>query len=73
MSPLPTPVAETPFQVLFFNRLDVNLAKDERVQFLSYPSHICNQILLVLVSSTLTMPVAYRVVDDFMVGFLRLD
>jgi len=49
------------------------LAKDERVQFLSYPSQICNQILLVLVSSTLTMPVAYRVVDDFMVGFLRLD
>jgi len=72
-SPLPTPVAETPFQVPFSKRLDVNLAKDEREQFLSYPLQICNQILLVLVSSTLTMPVAYCIVDDFMVGFLRLD
>nr|XP_002130581.1 E3 ubiquitin-protein ligase E3D isoform X1 [Ciona intestinalis] len=47
--------------------------KDERTLTLTYPHEICVQMLLVLVSSTLTMPVAYRVFGDFVVGFLRLD
>nr|CAB3267461.1 E3 ubiquitin-protein ligase E3D [Phallusia mammillata] len=47
--------------------------EDDRTLSLHYPRQVCIQMLLVLVSSTLTMPVAHRVIDDFMVGFLRID
>ena len=47
--------------------------KDERTLSLTYPAQICSQMHLVLTSSTLTMPVAHRVMGDFILGFLRLD
>ena len=53
--------------------LAVKWEKDERTLTLTYPMHICVQMHLVLISSTLTMPVAHRVMDDFVLGFLRLD
>lgn len=47
--------------------------KDERTLSLTYPTNICAQMHLVLASSTLTMPVAHRVMGEFVLGFLRLD
>ena len=46
---------------------------DARSMALKYPKHICLQMILILLASTLTMPVAKRVHDDFVFGFLRLD
>ncbi|XP_076820487.1 E3 ubiquitin-protein ligase E3D-like isoform X1 [Clavelina lepadiformis] len=61
------------FEEKTLNKLSLKWLRDERTLTLTYPTHICIQILLVLVSSTLTMPIANRNIDDFVVGFLRLD